>query len=699
MSEKNKTLRIDEILLWQGLVNEDQIKAALEYQREHGGRLGSHLMRLGFVTEEQLLGALAKQFNCASVVLSKVSIPPEVIGMLPGNVALARTVVPFAYDDASNTLSVACEDPSDKDLFEELKFIAKGKEIRLFVAAELSLRSVIAEHYVAGQQAHVAAAEPPTDAGLAGAQRVSADTPTVLLVSDDLSADQPLVKALENEEFRVVCSDSADDALGLIGDQSFYAVFVRDTVSGDYIDLIDRLRKVSLRTRVRFYESAGQMLLRESGYRDTEGLIVKNMQLFTTLLAARDQTADNHAGIVGQYVDKLCRHLGLPEKDRLNILNAAYLHDISRFYYGESEAASDCRTRVQMTVKLLDSLSYPPLVVGMLRSMYIDLEQKYTQRLPIEALGGNILTIVDMFCEHVALDKRMSLDRFEKVRNNLVALSGRVFLNEVADAFIEMIEQEILIEPENKRGTFNQVLMYCDDMDYLGVITARLKEEGFRPVAIDDVGTFVDMYRRSRPDIIILLQEGLGTKATGLITTLSSKGVELAQVPTYLVTSRQAAAELAARVDLGLEDVIPIENSLDLLVVKMQKLRTRLEEGPGDDADPEGADEVASGNLEEMSLLQLLQAMGPTCRTARIRVSSEGGKLTMCLDKGKVVYAKGKDKHGAEAIYEGASWKTGKWTVHPIKPDELPDPNNDTPLEDIFVESSRRIQESRSPSQ
>jgi hypothetical protein len=99
-----------------------------------------------------------------------------------------------------------------------------------------------------------------------------------------------------------------------------------------------------------------------------------------------------------------------------------------------------------------------------------------------------------------------------------------------------------------------------------------------------------------------------------------------------------------------------------------------------------------------MSLLQLLQTMGPSCKTARIRVSSEGGKLTMCLDKGKVIYAKGNDKQGAEAIYEGASWKTGKWTVHPLKPDELPDPNNDTPLENIFVESSRRIQESRTPS-
>ena len=55
MSRKNNTLRIDELLLKQGLVTEDQVRAALDYQREHGGRLGSHFMRLGYITEQQLL--------------------------------------------------------------------------------------------------------------------------------------------------------------------------------------------------------------------------------------------------------------------------------------------------------------------------------------------------------------------------------------------------------------------------------------------------------------------------------------------------------------------------------------------------------------------------------------------------------------------------------------------------------------------
>jgi len=349
-----------------------------------------------------------------------------------------------------------------------------------------------------------------------------------------------------------------------------------------------------------------------------------------------------------------------------------------------------------MTAKLLESLDYPPLVVGILKKMYIDLQEKFTKRLPIEALGGNILTIVDVFCEHVSLEKRMSLDKFENVRDNLMSMSGRLFLEEVVTAFLELIETEILIEPDERSRTFNQVLMYCEDADYLVAISGRLQEEGFRPVSIDKVDKFVEMYKRSRPDIMIILQEGLTSKASGLVAELIAKGVEVAAVPTYLVASRQAAAEMAPMSEHGLEDIIPIENSLDLLVVKLQKLRSDIQESAGVVAD-EAEEGATAGNLEDMSLVDLLQALGPSCKTAQIKVTSDSGKLILCLDKGQITFAKGDRKTGAEAIYDGASWQTGKWIVKPIAEEELPEPNTDSPNEAILSESCRRLNEKSRP--
>jgi DNA-binding response OmpR family regulator len=689
MSRKNNTLRIDELLLKQGLVSEDQVKTALDHQREHGGRLGSHFLRLGYITEQQLLDCLAEQFDCGAVALACLNIPEDVIQMLPANVALARTAVPFAYDKSTDTLSIACEDPTNPDLESELRFVT-GRQVKLFVAAEMSLRAAITRHYTATELS-------PAPSG----NRPSGNT-KVLIVSDDPEGDKPLIQALRNEEFEVVSTESADDAIGLIGADHFFAVLLRDTVSGDYIDLIDRLRKVSPRTTVRFYESAAQMMLRESGYGDTEGLVVKNAELFLNLLAAREGVGQhNHATVVGRYSDKLCRQLGLPDKDRISIVTAAYLHDISRFYYGESSSASDCRTRVQMTAKLLDSLNYPPLVVGILRSMYIDLEQKFTKRLPIEPLGGNILTIVDVFCEHVSFDRRLSLDKFEMVRAKLQSLTGHLFLKEVTEAFIELIEKEILDESPDQDGTFNQVLLHSSDTDYLDVVAGRLREEGYRPVAMSDPDKFAEVYRRSRPNVIILIQVGPASRARELVAELIGKGVDLRQVPTFLVCTGQVAPELAEMLDRGLEDVLAIENCLDLLVVKLHKLRERFaKESPRTQAHPApAAPSVTAGNLEDMNLVDLLQALGPSCRTAKINVSSEGAKLTICLDKGKIIFAEGDDRVGAEAVFEGVSWHTGKWAIQPIKEDELPPANTDCANEALLMEGCRRLDEkSRTPS-
>jgi DNA-binding response OmpR family regulator len=697
MSKANNTLRLDEILLRQGAASEEEIREALEYQREHGGRIGSHLIRLGFVTEEQLLRALARQFDSQSVLLSQLEIPPEVIQLIPAEVATARTVIPFEYDQKVNTLSVACEDPTDESLLDELLFVTHDKNIRLYVAAEMSLRAAIARYYVASGQSSEASDH--SDASEQDAEGLEDDIEAenqacgaVLVVSDDRQTDLLVATALEQEGYTVIWTDNADDAIDFIGGQKFHAVFIRDTVPGDYIDLIDRLRKVSPSTVVRYYESAGRILLQESGYDQTGDLLDRNMQLFTTLLASRNQVSGNHAAVMGRYVDKLCREIGLPAKDRLSVVNAAYLHDISRYYYGESKSAPDCRTRVKMTAKLLDSLNFPPLVVGILEAMFIDLKDKYTRRLPIEKLGGNILTIVDVFCEHASFDKRMSLDKFDQVRNNLVSLSGRLFLKEVTLAFIRVIEREILVEPVDRDTAFNQVLMYCEDDDYLAAIAGRLKEEGFRPVSLTDVDKFVEMYQRSRPNMIILLQEGQASRSRQLISALTKKGVEFDKVPTFLVAANQATPELANMLELGLEDVIPIENSLDLLVVKLHKLRDKnADTDIPEPSEPDPA--VTSGNLEDISLVDLLQAMGPGGKTARIKVSSDGSQLVMYLDKGKVVYAEGDDKRGAEAFYDGVAWKTGQWTVRSIDPDKLPEPNNDADNDALLMEGCRRLDE------
>lgn len=679
-------LRLDEILLYEGLVTEEQIKHALGMQKEHGGRLGSHLIRNGWLTEAGLVRALTKQYHCEGVVLSEQVIGPEVLDLVPANVAMARTVVPFAYDGPRHELRVACEDPGNEELIKELEFVVQDCKVRLYVAAESALIAAISKYYVISS---------PLDVDL---PPVSASVPSrgsVLMVTNDLNADQHLRAILENASYGIVNCDSAEAAMEMISTQSFHAVLVRDTVAGDYLDLIDRLRKTSPRTRVRYFSAADHLVLDDDTTPAFADLLVKNLDLFTTLLSSKANLPTNHAGGVGEMVDRLCRHIGLPDRDRLAITNAAYIHDLAGYYYGDTETSEDCHGRINLTVKMLDSVNYSPMVVGILRATYLNLREKYTTRLPIETLGGNIVTIVDIYCNHVAIGEKISLDKFDQVHRKFHDLRGTAFLPEVVDAFLDMIQSELFTAQEGLR--YNQVLLYCSASNLLGPIESRLKSEGFRVIGLSDLESLVDLYRRGNPDMVILYEIGSAAKVKALVEKVIKSGINITTTPTFLLTDGHIAAQMTSFLERGIEDLIPIDNSMNLLVTKLRRVCARIEsKSTARTAAPEPTPTTgAIGNLKDMNLIDLLQALGPSRKTVKLIVSDGKSELTLFLNQGHIVYAKLGDTSGAEAVYRGLGWTSGFWTIQPIDPADIPPSNNDNSNESILMEGCRRLDEIR----
>jgi DNA-binding response OmpR family regulator len=700
MSDRHPKLRLDEILVRRGLVTEEQVKEALEYQREHGGKVGSHLVRFGYVDERGLLSALAQQFGCETVELSAIEIPEIITRFVPSRVARARMIVPFDYDLEKDVLKVACLNPNDENLRDELKFITRGKDIALFIAAEKSLRDAIDQYYPARLPADIDIDESDSvQPDRAAAQTVHNNEWThipqyghVLIITNDSQADAPLRQALELEEFKVCEVASADDAIELIGDDRFEAVFIRDTVPGDYIDLIDRLRKHSPSTLVHYYESLSDVFVRETAMGDTVDLLEKNLDLFTSLLASKEKLQSNHSAKVGHYTSRLCQRLGLPEKDRVGITTAAYLHDFARYYYGNLEEPDYERQLVGLSAKLLDSLNYSPLVVGVLRAMYRDLGNKFQKRLPIEALGGNIVTAVDLFCESMPLHERVSLDRFEKIRTKFEDLVGKLFMKEVVDAFLKMIQDEILSVQNVEQ--YSQTMIFCDEDEVIESIEPKLHKEGFHVLVQRTADHYLELFSRSRPDIQILINNREPQRIAELVKRMLDRGVDFNRIPTFLVTARERIGQLTDYLEQGIEDIIPVDDDFGMLIVKMKKIRSRLKaestyklrlsDGGG-----------TRGSLEDMNVIDLLQALGPGQRTAKLTVNCEGQQLVIFLELGQIVFAKCDRKEGAEAVYEGISWTFGNWSIEPVDAGELPNPNNDLPNESILMEGCRRVDEQK----
>lgn len=138
--------KIGELLFQEGLINQEQLNRALEEQKNGGERIGAILIKLGFVSEEQLMEFIARQFHVPQVNLGKLTIPKDVIGMIPSDIAVKYQAVPFGL--MGNTLNVAMSDPGNLFMIDDMRFLTR-KNIQVHVASETAIKKMIGQ-----QQGH-----------------------------------------------------------------------------------------------------------------------------------------------------------------------------------------------------------------------------------------------------------------------------------------------------------------------------------------------------------------------------------------------------------------------------------------------------------------------------------------------------------------------------------------------------------------
>jgi hypothetical protein len=400
-------MRLDKILINEGLANGNQIEEALAYQKQYGGRLETHLFRFGYLNEERLLKALSIQFHCPSVKLSGIEIDDSVIESVPAGIAWSRLVLPFDYDVNSNLLKVACENPNDKYLKGELTAVASGKTIELYIALGVTLKCSIVKFY-------------------------------------------------RNELINIQAEDPSEPIIHI-----------------------------------------------------------------------------------------------------------------------------------------------PPR-------------------------------------EYFKNDKQ-------------------------------------------------QVLIYNEDRAEIDELVSNLHEQNYETIMTDSIDELTNKLMRNRPDILLLIKSGDAEVVSSFIDDLTMRMVIDGSLPVFLIPDPEVVGELSSLLKTGIEDVIPIENEYEPLVIKMNRIRDRHEAVSRQRLDVL-RDLGTHGSLEDMNVIDLLQTMGQSRKTARVSISACGNQLTIYLNKGSIIYAECDDKTGADAVYKGLPWNRGVWSIDPINPEDLPEPNNFQPNESILLE-------------
>lgn len=133
------------LLIARALLTEEHLRRALERQRSFGGRIGTCLLEIGAVSEDDLLTVLAEQLNVPIATTSDLrELPAELIELLPASTALNCSAVPFRQ--SAGRVDVALLDPGDFALEDELSF-SMGMRIRPHIANELRIVDALHRYY------------------------------------------------------------------------------------------------------------------------------------------------------------------------------------------------------------------------------------------------------------------------------------------------------------------------------------------------------------------------------------------------------------------------------------------------------------------------------------------------------------------------------------------------------------------------
>ncbi|MCW8917918.1 MAG: GspE/PulE family protein [Gammaproteobacteria bacterium] len=137
---------LGEILIQEGQLNNEQLQQALAWQPQHPGmHLGDLLVARQLCSREQINAAMAHKLGIPYVTLDNYEIPPQVLNLVPADIALQYNVLPLAAHN--KRLVVAMENPLDWEALELLRFHT-NHNIDTVITSNAQISKVLGKYYL-----------------------------------------------------------------------------------------------------------------------------------------------------------------------------------------------------------------------------------------------------------------------------------------------------------------------------------------------------------------------------------------------------------------------------------------------------------------------------------------------------------------------------------------------------------------------
>src|SRR5512133_3207910 len=141
--------RLGDLLVKEKVITPEQLDQALKVQKESGTRLGSILVKLGFLSDEDVTNFLSRQYGVPAINLTFFEIDGTVVKLIPYDTAKRYQILPLSR--VGSSLTIAMVDPTNVFAMDDIKFMT-GFNIEPVVASESSILEGIEKAYGTGKE-------------------------------------------------------------------------------------------------------------------------------------------------------------------------------------------------------------------------------------------------------------------------------------------------------------------------------------------------------------------------------------------------------------------------------------------------------------------------------------------------------------------------------------------------------------------
>ncbi len=135
---------LGDLLVREKVLNQAQLKTARTYQRDNEVSMGSAVVSLGYLSEEEVAQTLSKEYGYPFIDLDQFEVYPDVLDLVSLDVAKKYMVVPIHLN--RNCLTLAMMDPTDLEAVEDIKF-RTGLSLQPVIASETAIMNAIQQYY------------------------------------------------------------------------------------------------------------------------------------------------------------------------------------------------------------------------------------------------------------------------------------------------------------------------------------------------------------------------------------------------------------------------------------------------------------------------------------------------------------------------------------------------------------------------